>query len=1098
MRLTLVYGPAGSGKTRYCRERIVSLLQREPLGPPVIYLVPEETTFAFEYALMTRYGLPGTMRLWVTGFRRLARRVLTERGWGKGSDPYSRFLLVYRLLRRLQPHLTYFRSVAASSVFAEKISYLLAELSRSQVEGEQLAQAAAEAPDPARRAKFRDLALLYREYEKELEGIQGGKELLEIFCRKGQDSPLLAGAEVVVDGFYSFTPLEREVLRLLLRRGKELTVTVPLPGGEEMAGKLKEMARAEGAEVEEIRLEGEGRFAGRPALSYLARALSSYVVSPWAGEAEGITWWEAPGQREEVERTAAEILRLVREEGYRFREIMVVLSDEERYGPLVEEIFRDAGISFFLDRPRRSFHHPLTRLLVAALAVAAGEDEGKEIFRFLRTGLGLLDQEETDRLENYVLAQGIDGEDWRRVWPEEEMEELRQRATGALFSLKSRLQAITTFREGCQALASFLADLDLPQQLQALVKKAKEKEDLTAARELELIGKKIFSRLRAVEEILGAEKVEVREFASFLIHSLGGIMVRLVPPALDQVLVGSPDRLAAQESRAVFVLGACQGVLPALPETGLLSAGDRDWLRKKGFRIPTLQERLAENRLVACAALTRAWQKLYLSYPLADSEGRRLFPSPLFTLVRETFPANGKAWPMLADSFLHRRYTLQRFAVALREPWREEEGVYWKAFYNAVLTDEELKMFLPALRAGLLFGEKVKLSPEVAGEVYSPFFQVTQVETYFQCPFAHFLRYGLRLREREQAGPDAARAGTFLHRSVAWFTASLRQQGRRAKELADGELEQMADAALAQFGAEFFGDRTEHRYLEKKMRRLLLLLFQALRYQDGFSQFTVRGEEVEFGPGKRVPPLTFTLADGREVGVSGRVDRVDSWQDEEGRLYLRVVDYKSTAKRVRMERIYYGLDLQLPLYLKAIVAFPPGFGGKAKEVLPAALFYFNLSGGKVKDPKGGEEQLFRNYRLEGIMLANREVVTAMDRNLERGGNSLIVPASYCQDGSLNAVYANRLFSRDEMNALLEYAARLFVRGAEEIMAGQIEIAPCHLNGWVPCLYCSYPAVCGYEPAWERERFRVLRKLEEGEARRRITGVGKNGDDEEVD
>ncbi|NLC51238.1 MAG: helicase-exonuclease AddAB subunit AddB, partial [Firmicutes bacterium] len=688
MSLRLILGRAGSGKTRLCLREITERLQAEPEGPPLIYIVPEQGAFQAEYALATTPGLGGIIRAQVLSFRRLAWKVMQESGGGQHLyiDDTGKGMLLRKVLEKKKRQLKVFKNAGELQGALENIVSIYNELKRSRTasgELEKVLEMLGEGEGPALlREKIGDLLLLFQDMDAILKGRYfDAEDYLSALAEKAFTSEFLSAAEVWVDGFYGFTNQEYAVLGALMKRCLRLSVTlcieqeyVPGVGVDELdpfhpaavsCQRLMKEAEEQEVEVEDsVVLTGE-RFSAEvhPALAFLEKNLYNYSLKAGDKKDDGSKEQRLPlrlvaaaNRREEVEALACELIRLARDEGYRWREFAVIVGDLEHYRDIIATVFNDYGIPFFLDQKRQVLQHPLVEFIRSALEVVNGYWRYEALFRCIKTGFLLpfaaaLEQrqrweERVFLLENYVLAFGIQGSRWlqeemwcyrlsdslegeeREITKDEEeylqmIDETRRVISRPLLGFQERVKKAQTVKEKTEALYTLLLDIQAAERLEYWSEEAVKRGEPEKAREHLQVYKGLIELMDQLVEILGEEKLSLPIYTRILESGLESMRLSLVPPSLDQVLVGNVERTRTGRVKYAFLLGVNDGILPARPpEDRLFSEEERELLAEQGVEMaPGSKRRLLDEQFLLYMALTRASHGLWISYPLADEEG---------------------------------------------------------------------------------------------------------------------------------------------------------------------------------------------------------------------------------------------------------------------------------------------------------------------------------------------------------------------------------------------------------------------------------------------------------------------------------------------
>jgi ATP-dependent helicase/nuclease subunit B len=1114
-------------------------------GPPLILLVPEQATFQMEHALAATPCLGGTIRAQVLSFRRLAHRVLLETG-GAARVPIGELgkrMVLRELLTRHRDKLRVFGKSAGRGGFADTLARAVSEMKMYRIGPLDLAVAreALPAGPGLLQDKLADMELLYRALEEYLAGrYTDPDDYLNYLAERLAGSPTVRGAEVWVDGFTGFTPQEFNVLNKILHTAGQVHVTLCLDPenlGETLAEEevfyptwetYREICKlAQEGRVpigQPLLLKGDGpeggalpRFRWNAALAHIEGNYFLYPAPAFDGAAEGLKVAAGANRRAEVEAVAREIIRLCRDGGYRWRDTAVMLRDLESYHELISTVFGDNGIPFFIDRKRPVLHHPLIELIRSALETVHKDWAYDPVFRYLKTDLTPVSRDEIDRLENYVLAHGIRGKRWtdegdwtyrRRYTLGEdtevtgaEAEELakinavRRQAVAALAGFAAKAGSAGNVRELTAALYNLLEELAAADRLTAWAVAAEAAGQVEKAREHLQVWGSVISLLDEVVEALGDEALPPDTYLAVLEAGFESLRLGLIPPGLDQVLVGSLDRSRNPDVRAVFILGAGDGILPARPaEDGVFNDAEREKLASAGVALaPGGRRQAFDEQYLVYTALTRSSHYLWISYPLADDEGRATAPSQVVARIKELFPElKGQIYQVEptgsgdaggADDLefvVHPGRTLVYLAGRLREiKAGRRTGAVWWDVYNWFAGDNNRRQTAAKVLKGLFHVNVEKPVPyRINRELYGPSIRasVSRIEKYMACPFAHFANYGLKLRERAHFQLAAPDMGEFFHAALKGFGDRLRERALDWGALSPEECRQFGGevvAALApQLQSEILLSTARYRYLTGKLRRTVDRAALMLAEHARRSKFRPVGLEIGFGPGETLPPVAVPLADGLELQLAGRIDRVDLAETESG-AYLRVIDYKSSDNRIELGDIYHGLRLQLLTYMHVALTHSDKICGR--QGLPAGILYFT-----VKDPlvrsrgplaaEDVEKEIYKALKMKGLFLADPDVFRLMDNRLE-GGKSELFPVHIKSDGEFSQ--RSPVITAEGFNLLRRHLSNVFTEAGEEILAGRVDIAPYRRNKQAACGYCPFKPVCQFDHLLPENKFRLL-------------------------
>ncbi|QSF43922.1 helicase-exonuclease AddAB subunit AddB [Paenibacillus tianjinensis] len=1156
MTVNFLIGRSGSGKTTKIWEEVSSRLESEPLGAPIIVLVPEQGSFGAERGLLSSGKVKGSIRAQMLSFSRLAYRVKQETG-GSASLPISeegKKMLIYKIVSRRKDELKLFGASSDRPGFVERLSSLHTEMKRcclGAADLEEQLSGIRQSPmaSPILAGKLDDLQLIFSDLEQEMSRLYIDEEdRLAELAEHIQDSSYIRGAEIWVDGFHGFTPQEFIVLRELMLHASKVTIALTLdriyasglqPHELELFYpaavtyiKLRGMAEEAGLEVwdEVLAPQVLPRFADSPALAHLERGFGRRAR--WSGEAaqarEAITISSASSRRTEVESALREMLRLAREDGAKYGEMAVFMRNIGDYESLVAPLFEDYGVPFFLDQKANELHHPLVEFIRSALDVVRRRWRYEDVFRCVKTELllpldGSLTREDMDQLENYVLACGIqgyrwtDGKSWRgipslslegaRVVDEvllARMEACRKAITGPLSAFEKRVKKSRSGLELCTAVYMLLQESEAAYKLEKRSAAALEQGEPILAREHSQLWDAVLDLLDQIAEMMGGERLEFDLFAGVLETGLAELRMGLVPPALDQVLVGTMDRTRTTGVKYAFLLGFNEGVVPAqFKEDGILSEGERLQLENSGMELaPGASRKLLDERFLIYNALTTASTRLWISYAAADEEGKVLLPSEIIRQLHSMFPGalaerslsgfppavspeDAAAGETLHLSFIGQRdQTLRMLIMQLRQ-WRqgvEIPGIWWDVYNWYISGDKQRRVPLERLLGSLFYRNSgVPLRRDTSLRLYGGSTlrgSVSRMEKFVACSFSHFASYGLRLKERQLYKLQAPDIGQLFHAALSDMAKRLQEQGRGWGSMTAEECRREAGATVDKLSpllqGEILMSTKRYGYISRKLKNIVGRASVILGEHARRGSFEPAGLELDFGPGKELPPLRIALPNGCVMEVVGRIDRVDKAESEQGVL-LRVIDYKSSQKDLKLHEVYYGLSLQMLTYLDVLLTYSEQWLGRA--ALPAGTLYFHVHDPLLSSPNGlnreqAEQELLKRFKMKGLLTADREVVSLMDTTLDKGHSS-IVPVALKSDGSF---YSSASVATPEQWGHLLSAVRTNITEiGTRITEGDVAIQPYRIQQETACTFCSFRPVCQFDEAVEGNGYNNLGK-----------------------
>ncbi|WCK56217.1 helicase-exonuclease AddAB subunit AddB [Aneurinibacillus sp. Ricciae_BoGa-3] len=1158
MPLRIVTGRAGSGKSTFCMGEIRQELEKEPLGAPLVYIVPQQMSYQAENELAMSTGLNGMMRAEVLSFQRLAYKVLQEVGGLSRIhvDSTGIKMVLRKIVQNRKSELRVFGRAASQTGFTDKLEEMYGELARHCVtvqdlaaERERMMSSMAQGEDSGFLAdKLHDMTIIFEELESYLSGrYLDAEHYLPLLAERIPRSAFVSEASFWIDGFDSFTPQEYSVLLALLKGSRKVTVTLCMDKPRHDAGdsefdvfytpnhtysRLLRLAEKNRVSIEQgvalpVDRQDLPRFLQNPALAHLEAQFNARPPGKFTANPEGILVQSAANKRAEIEGAAQRILSLVRDGDYRFRDTAVLVRDMESYADLIETVFTDYQIPFFLDHKRSMLHHPLTELIRSVLEVIEYNWGYESVFRCIKTDFlpAPLPEEKTrelrnrlDRLENYVLAYGIEGYRWTegRPWNyktyrgldqeaenpnrpateherevEAEMNVLRNRIAAPIQVLQRDLHKAGSVRGMCESLYRFLISLDVPERLEVWSGKAVEDGQLDRAREHAQVWQEVIHMLDQLVEVMGDEAVSISDFMSMIESGLESLRFALIPPAVDQVLVGSLDRTRTSNVACMLVLGVTDGVIPARQkDDGMLSDSEKARLKEAGLELsPGSGQKLIEEELMIYRALLSPTRQLYLSYPLADEDGKAQQPAGLIKRIKDMFPllteqfipADPGELPVEAQltCITNPARTLSYLAARIQQ-WRRGypmAPLWWDA-YNWIAQHEPVQSRY-VLGSLFYYNQERNLKPETSRKIYGHHIKasVSRMEMYKSCPFSQFMSYGLKLKERELYRVEMPDIGQLFHAALRMIGEHMRHEQVNWGELGTDELNELAaetvDGLTPFLQKQVLLSTNRNKYLAYKLKNVVGRAAQVLGEHARRSEFTPLALEMAFGGGGPIPPIVFTLPNGCKMELVGRIDRVDGAVGSQG-LLIRVMDYKSSQKGLNLSDIYFGLALQMLTYLDVLVTHSElVFGRKA---IPAGVLYFHVHNPIIKtQPPFSSEAVFReivkSFKMKGLVLQDEEVVRLMDTRFE-SGYSEILPVAIGKNG----FYSNAaVASLEQFDLLRGHTRRMIYEIGKDITDGVVSIAPYWKRKETPCTFCSYKPVCQFDREMPDNDYVVLRE-----------------------
>lgn len=1130
MSLRFCFGPSGSGKSHRIYEEIMQRAAEEP-GRNFLIIVPDQFTMQTQKDLVMRSDRDGILNIDVLSFGRLSHRILEEVGTKEMPvlDDTGKSLVLQKVAADLKEQLPAMGSLLHKQGYIHEVKSAISEFMQYGISTQDMDKLITSAQKRGALAmKLKDLKTLYRGFQDYIrDHFITTEETLDVLRRSLSKSKILKGSVVVFDGFTGFTPIQNRLIQELMRVCAETIVTVTIGVGEDpykMDGeqKLFHLSKKTVADLEKLAAEAEvergedlfvkggpNRFAKAPALHYLEQNLFRYQYEPYAGEQQEIHMFEALSPREEVHQTALYIRHLIREQGMTYRDIAVVIGDLEGYASYVETEFGQLEIPCFLDRTRGIVLNPMIEYIKSALQLYIKDFSYDTVFHFLRSGMADISREEIDELENYVIRTGARGyRTYSRLFTRR-TEELQGNAEGSEQAEEKTMERLNRIRQqfmdaveilhmGSQEKAGdyvshlydFLEQNQVQQKLLNYQQQFEKEGDLSRAREYAQIYRLVMDLLDQVYELLGEEEISRQEFADILEAGFGEITVGTIPQNVDRIVVGDMERTRLKQVKVLFFLGVNDGSIPKnASKGGIISDMDREFLIESGTEMaPSPRQQMYIQRLYLYLNMTKPSEQLYLSYAKVNSEGKGIRPSYLIDTVRKLFPAMSVEYPQnrsRLEQIEGRQEGARYLAEELREyvegtlPKEERQDFY--LMYRAYEADAAGRDLLT--RAAFRRYRESGLSRIVARALYGQQLEnsVSRLETYAACACRHFLQYGLSLQEREEFGFEASDMGTVYHAVLENFAGKLAESNLTwwdfTEDFAAKAVKKSVEAYAATYGETVLYSSARNEYAITRMSRILTRTVLTLQKHLKQGSFQPDDYELSFRFAEDLDSIHVDLSEDEKMHLQGRIDRIDVSEDAE-HVYVKVIDYKSGNRKFDLAALYYGLQLQLVVYMNAAMEMESR-KHPDKEIVPAALLYYHIDDPTIETPveltdEQINEQILAKLRMNGVVNSDPGVVERLDRYMQ--DKSVVIPVEKKKDGSFSA--RSGVLSREEMQLISSYVDAKIRSIGREILDGKIAANPYEKGNEEACTYCAYKKVCGFDgsiPGYEKRQLEDLDK-----------------------
>ncbi|KNF09410.1 ATP-dependent helicase/deoxyribonuclease subunit B [Gottschalkia purinilytica] len=1118
MKLRYILGRSGVGKTHRVLQEIKYRLEENDTNK-LILLVPEQFTLQAEADLISKMNLDGIMRVEVLSFQRLGYKVLNEVGGIKKStiNELGKIMILRKLFEENSGNLSVFKKGFNQEGFLKNFCSLISEFKRNSVSIEILqGRIDSFERDNMLKKKLQDITLIYEKFNEYLDGRYTDEDdKLNLVIEKLEISKYFEDAEIWIDGFGTFSSQEYKILEKLFLKARKVNISLTLDVNDKSKDydlfeptldtyrRIRKLASENN--IEETKTVVEKDYNGKSdELIHLESEFFSYPYKRYKKEVEHLRIFSGLNQYTEIENVAIDIISLVRDKEYRWRDISVVCNSLDMYSPTIKRVFSEYGIPHFLDEKRSIMSNCIIKFLVSSLEVVSRNFRYEDIFKCVKTGLSDLTKEEYEKLENYVLEYGIKGNTWLEEFKygdeKEEINEIKNKFIAPFVNLKNKLKSKNKIIDLTRYVFEFLTEMNIENKINDLIETQKLKGNLEYVNENTQIWNTIMEVFDQLVEILKDSNISLKEYIKILESGLNNYEIGIIPPTMDQVLIGNLERSRSQDIKALFVVGVNDGILPSgFSDGGIILDDEKVIMKESGIEIYSdNQTKVKEERFSIYSAFTKPSKYLYISYALGDLEGRALRPSTLIDRFKKIYNIKIESDVVKTSEnnlklISRPNPTFKYLAENIREnlDGNPIDDIWWDVYnwyYNNKDWNEKRKLVID----GLFHSNQEENIGEYSNSLYDLPFRssISRLEAFANCPFSHFINYGLKPKERKEYSLKMPDVGTLFHNSIEEFSKELTLENLNWSEIdkakSDELVEKVLDKMIDDFQNGVLLSTNRYKYLVNKLKRVSKRALWVLTEHLKNGEFIPLQHELIFGESKesKIPPIIITLPNGEEIKLEGRIDRVDMLNGEDGS-FIKVIDYKSGNKRFSLSDVYYGLQIQLIVYMDAVLSNKDKL--VKNEVYPAGAFYFKIDDPMVQTDEDNiqniEDEIHRKLKMDGLVLKDINVIKALDSTIDAGVTSKIIPVSLKKDGEPSK--SSSVFEKEDLDNLINHVKNLIGEIATQILKGKIKIEPCKNGDKISCEYCQFDSICQFDTSFEDNEYKLIKKLKNEEVLEKI-------------
>ena len=928
MSLQFILGRAGTGKSNYCYQEIKQNID----GKNKIYIItPEQFSYMAEKKLLETIGKQAVLNAEVLTFNRMAERINTEieGKTEKQITKSSKAMLIHSILKENKQDFTFLGNSNENLSLAIKG---ITEFKKHGVEKENIEKNLENIEDIQLKLKLQDMQKIYVEYENKIQNeyIDEDDKLTKL-AKNLELSEEFRDSYIYIDEFAGFTHQEYEILRSLMKKAKKITITSCMDSKEiiqdtsifypnkKFIDKITRIAEEEKINIEEpIILEDTYRFKNEE-LKHLEANIYENRYSKYSRNPENINLFLAANPYSEIEYVAKQIVKLVRDEGYKYSDISIITKNMENISSIAKAVFNKYEIPIYIDGKEELSQNIAIKYVLGILEIFAKNWSQESVLGYIKLGFCNIEKQDIYKIENYIKKWGIKGlkkykEEWK-LGDNEEAEQIniiKEKIVAPLFKFKEKLSRKNTAQEISKEIYLFLEENDFYNKLNKKILVLENHNELRLASDYKLSVENLISVLDEIVTFFRDNKITFERYSELLKTGLSYRELGSIPQTIEQVVLGDVDRSRSHKVKAVFILGMNDGVFPSINKNeGFFNDKDREILKDLGLELAkgTL-EMLFDEEFNIYKALTTAEEKLFLSYASSDKDGASLRSSAIITKIKKMFPNLKEESDVVKKhtEISSSKSTFDELLYNLREYKNGEEiSPVWFEAYKWYEKNDDWNNKLQNALKGLKYTNKAEqINQENIEKLYGKTLRtsVSKLEQYQECPFSFHLKYGLKLKEADEFKLKSIDTGSFMHDVVDTFFEEVKQEDLKTltkeeiKSIVYGIIEQKLNLKKNAI----FTSTPKFVVLTNRLKKVVAESIYYIVYQMQNSDFNVLGNEVEFT--KKID----------NVEIVGKIDRIDVAKNEEGS-FIRIIDYKSSSKNLDLNKMVTGLQIQLLTYV---------------------------------------------------------------------------------------------------------------------------------------------------------------------------------------
>lgn len=1114
MSLKLILGSSGSGKSYKLYNDIISNSLKNPLINYIV-IVPEQFTMQVQKRLLSMHPDKGTMNIEILSFTRLAFEVFDELGISDKIilDETGKSMVLRKSIELNKKELKVFSNNIKKAGFVNELKSFISELYQYDIDSQKLTNALSLTKDKALlNNKLKDVLTIYNAFKDYLKNkFITVEEIFSLLRDMISKSNLIKNSYIYLDEFASFSPLQYKIIKQLIEYSKDVTISITIDTSEaiykiEEEYKLFNISQttiSKLLKVDSINHDKRNdliikakipyRFRNSKALAHLEKNIFRYPFGEFTDTQNEISIHALNTQNDEIEYVLQQILILVHNNNYRYRDIAIITGNLEIYESIIENLFNKNDIPYFIDRKKSIISNQFVEFIRSSLDVIIKDFSYNSIFRYLRSGLTGIEDCYIDIVENYCLALGIKGySKWNNKWERkprkskeidlELLNDIRFDIMNPLTTLRATLKAKnSTVRDFTRGLWNLILECNIESQLSYYTEDFLQNNELLLAEQYKQIYKAILDLLDKIVELLGDEIVSIQEYAEILDSGFEEIKMGLIPPSIDQIIVGDIKRTRLNEIKVLFFVGVNDGIIPSFNDKGgIISDLEKQILLENGIELsPTSRQLAYSEKFYLYSSLTIPSDSLYILFSKLGANGKSINPSYLIGTLLKLFPkleVKNQDLNKDINSIQTSSMGIEYLIDGLKKYKAGFVNSEWEALYNWYYTDDNWKpKILKLVEAAFYMNKEKGLTKSVAKALYGDELNgnISRLEQYARCAYSHFLKYGLELYEREKFAFSAPDMGNILHMVIDLFSKKLVDLNKDWISLLDDERDKLVELCVTEVTDKYKEDILQssfrNKYIINRINRISKRTIWVLQEHLKRGNFNPNRYEIQFSNIDNLNSIDIALTETEKVKLDGKIDRIDEYNNE-NKVYIKIINYKTSQNSFDIVSLYYGFELKLAVYMNAALELEKTIY-KDKTVIPAGMFYYNIDD-PIIDKSESEDinkLILDKLKLDGLVNKDPDIIRSIDKNFKDSDKaSEVIPLG------------NSTITTDYFKYLTKFANKKVIAAANKILNGDIKPNPFKTAKDTACKYCKYKSICCFDSEIDGNEYNKVKKYKPDE------------------